>query len=201
MLQVRIERARRRRVDSRARYRRLARGDPHGALSTGGEYIVGPPAVCFPALRHMVSRRDVHPGAVGSGRQRLARLDSVRAATIARRERPRHRSQVAPSREGGATFFVQANANTGSSIMGTGLWKVGELRCGASGVDAVGRVPASIYVNTRAENSHQAVRQRGRAMRFSRSPGVAQRFLLAFSGIAALSVWPALLTMSASVPT
>lgn len=38
-------------------------------------------------------------------------------------------------------------------------------------------------LNNRAENSHQPTRQRERAMKFFRSPGSAQRFLSAFSGI------------------
>ena len=41
----------------------------------------------------------------------------------------------------------------------------------------------SKYLNNRAENSHQPTRQRERAMRKFRSPGAAQRFLSAFSGI------------------
>jgi putative transposase len=41
----------------------------------------------------------------------------------------------------------------------------------------------SKYLNNRAENSHQPTRQRERAMRKFRSPGGAQRFLSAFSGI------------------
>ncbi len=42
---------------------------------------------------------------------------------------------------------------------------------------------SSKYLNTRAENSHQPTRQRERAMKRFRSPGHAQRFLSAFSGI------------------
>jgi putative transposase len=38
-------------------------------------------------------------------------------------------------------------------------------------------------LNNRAENSHQPTRQREHAMRYFRSPGAAQRFLSAFSGI------------------
>jgi putative transposase len=38
-------------------------------------------------------------------------------------------------------------------------------------------------LNNRAENSHQPTRQRERAMKGFRSPGAAQRFLSAFSGI------------------
>ncbi|MFE5549112.1 IS6 family transposase, partial [Streptomyces sp. NPDC056534] len=38
-------------------------------------------------------------------------------------------------------------------------------------------------LNNRAENSHQPARQRERAMKGFRSPGGAQRFLSAFSGI------------------
>ncbi|TKA02117.1 IS6 family transposase [Actinacidiphila oryziradicis] len=38
-------------------------------------------------------------------------------------------------------------------------------------------------LNNRAENSHQPTRQRKRAMKGFRSPGAAQRFLSAFSGI------------------
>jgi putative transposase len=41
----------------------------------------------------------------------------------------------------------------------------------------------SKYLNNRAENSHQPTRQRERAMRRFTSPGHAQRFLSAFSGI------------------
>jgi putative transposase len=41
----------------------------------------------------------------------------------------------------------------------------------------------SKYLNNRAENSHQPTRARERAMRKFRSPGGAQRFLSAFSGI------------------
>jgi putative transposase len=41
----------------------------------------------------------------------------------------------------------------------------------------------SKYLNNRAENSHQSTRQRERAMKKFRSPGGAQRFLSAFSGI------------------
>jgi putative transposase len=41
----------------------------------------------------------------------------------------------------------------------------------------------STYLNNRAENSHQPTRARERAMRKFRSPGGAQRFLSAFSGI------------------
>jgi putative transposase len=41
----------------------------------------------------------------------------------------------------------------------------------------------SKYVNNRAENSHQPTRQRERAMKKFSSPGHAQRFLSAFSGI------------------
>jgi putative transposase len=41
----------------------------------------------------------------------------------------------------------------------------------------------SKYLNNRAENSHQPTRQRERAMKKFRSPGGAQRFLSAFSGI------------------
>ena len=41
----------------------------------------------------------------------------------------------------------------------------------------------SKYLNNRAENSHQPTRQQERAMRHFRSPGGAQRFLSAFSGI------------------
>jgi putative transposase len=41
----------------------------------------------------------------------------------------------------------------------------------------------SKYLNNRAENSHQPTRARERAMRRFRSPGGAQRFLSAFSGI------------------
>ena len=43
----------------------------------------------------------------------------------------------------------------------------------------------SKYLNNRAENSHQPTRQRERAMKRFTSPGHAQRFLSAFSGI-----WP-----------
>lgn len=41
----------------------------------------------------------------------------------------------------------------------------------------------SKYLNNRAENSHQPTRQRERAMKKFRTPGGAQRFLSAFSGI------------------
>lgn len=41
----------------------------------------------------------------------------------------------------------------------------------------------STYLNNRAENSHQPTRQRERAMKKFNSPGSAQRFLGAFSGI------------------
>jgi putative transposase len=41
----------------------------------------------------------------------------------------------------------------------------------------------STYLNNRAENSHQPTRQRERAMKRFTSPGHAQRFLSAFSGI------------------
>jgi putative transposase len=41
----------------------------------------------------------------------------------------------------------------------------------------------SKYLNNRAENSHQPTRQREQAMKKFRSPGGAQRFLSAFSGI------------------
>ena len=41
----------------------------------------------------------------------------------------------------------------------------------------------SKYLNNRAENSHQPIRARERAARKFRSPGGAQRFLSAFSGI------------------
>ena len=41
----------------------------------------------------------------------------------------------------------------------------------------------SKYLNNRAENSHQPARQRERAMKRFTSPGHAQRFLSAFSGI------------------
>ena len=41
----------------------------------------------------------------------------------------------------------------------------------------------SKYLNNRAENSHQPTRARERAMKKFRSPGGAQRFLSAFSGI------------------
>ncbi len=41
----------------------------------------------------------------------------------------------------------------------------------------------SKYLNNRAENSHQPTRQRERAMKRFASPGHAQRFLSAFSGI------------------
>ena len=41
----------------------------------------------------------------------------------------------------------------------------------------------SKYLNNRAENSHQPTRQRERAMERFTSPGHAQRFLSAFSGI------------------
>ena len=43
----------------------------------------------------------------------------------------------------------------------------------------------SKYLNNRAENSHQPTRQRERAMKRFTSPGHAQRFLSAFSGISA----------------
>jgi putative transposase len=39
------------------------------------------------------------------------------------------------------------------------------------------------YLNNRAENSHQPTRERERAMKHFTSPGHAQRFLSAFSGI------------------
>jgi len=42
----------------------------------------------------------------------------------------------------------------------------------------------SRYLNNRAEDSHQPTRQRERAMKRFKSPGHAQRFLSAFSGIA-----------------
>ena len=41
----------------------------------------------------------------------------------------------------------------------------------------------SKYLNNRAENSHQPTRQRERAMKRFTTPGGAQRFLSAFSGI------------------
>ncbi len=41
----------------------------------------------------------------------------------------------------------------------------------------------SKYLNNRAENSHQPTRARERAMKKFTSPGHAQRFLSAFSGI------------------
>ena len=41
----------------------------------------------------------------------------------------------------------------------------------------------SKHLNNRAENSHQPTRQQERAMRHFRSPGGAQQFLSAFSGI------------------
>ena len=41
----------------------------------------------------------------------------------------------------------------------------------------------SKYLNNRAENSHQPTRQRERAMKKFSSPGGAQQFLSAFSGI------------------
>jgi putative transposase len=43
----------------------------------------------------------------------------------------------------------------------------------------------STYLNNRAENSHQPTRQRERAVKRFTSPGHAQRFLSAFSGISA----------------
>jgi putative transposase len=43
----------------------------------------------------------------------------------------------------------------------------------------------SKYLNNRAENSHQPTRIRERAMKRFASPGQAQRFLSAFSGISA----------------
>ena len=42
---------------------------------------------------------------------------------------------------------------------------------------------SSKYLNNRAENSHQPTRARERAMKRFTSPGHAQRFLSAFSGI------------------
>ncbi len=42
---------------------------------------------------------------------------------------------------------------------------------------------SSKYLNNRAENSHQPIRQRDHAMRGFTSPGHAQRFLSSFSGI------------------
>jgi putative transposase len=41
----------------------------------------------------------------------------------------------------------------------------------------------SKYLNNREENSHQPTRERERAMKRFKSPGHAQRFLAAFSGI------------------
>jgi putative transposase len=41
----------------------------------------------------------------------------------------------------------------------------------------------SKYLNNRAETSHQPTRARERAIKKFRSPGSAQRFLAAFSGI------------------
>lgn len=41
----------------------------------------------------------------------------------------------------------------------------------------------SMYLNNRAENSHQPTRQHERAMKHFTSPGHAQRFLSAFSSI------------------
>ena len=52
-----------------------------------------------------------------------------------------------------------------------------------SAVDAGGGAPSAKYLNNRAENSHQPTRQRERAMKRFTSPGHAQRFLSAFSGI------------------
>jgi putative transposase len=46
----------------------------------------------------------------------------------------------------------------------------------------------SKYLNNRAENSHQPTRQQERAMKKFTSPGGAQRFLSAFSGISPLGV-------------
>jgi putative transposase len=47
--------------------------------------------------------------------------------------------------------------------------------------DLTGPTPSGM--NNRAENSHQPTRQRERAMKRFTSPGHAQRFLSAFSGI------------------
>ncbi|WP_338675144.1 IS6 family transposase [Streptomyces sp. SCSIO 30461] len=61
-----------------------------------------------------------------------------------------------------------------------------KLKCdGAAHRDLMASVEHRSHkgLNNRAENSHQPTRQRERAMKYFRSPGAAQRFLSAFSGI------------------
>ena len=62
--------------------------------------------------------------------------------------------------------------------------KLASYAGGAPRAGALGRAHRrSRYLNNRAENSHQPTRQRERAMKRFKSPGHAQRFLSAFSGI------------------
>src|SRR6185503_4139868 len=66
---------------------------------------------------------------------------------------------------------------------GVGDRQACQLRARLPRGDALGEHRQSKYLNNRAENSHQPTRQRERAMKRFTSPGHAQRFLSAFSGI------------------
>jgi putative transposase len=60
---------------------------------------------------------------------------------------------------------------------------VGSYQAARRRVARSGEHRQSKYLNNRAENSYQPTRQRDRAMKRFTSPGHAQQFLSAFSGI------------------
>ena len=82
-----------------------------------------------------------------------------------------------------ATRFFRKLLTELRCAAGAGHRQAGQLRWAQRRLMRSVEHRRSKYLNNRAENSHQSIRQRERAMKKFTSPGHAQRFLSAFSGI------------------
>lgn len=84
---------------------------------------------------------------------------------------PQRPGSVTTQREGGETFLRQADAQAGPGAEGAGDQQACQLRCGASGVDAIGRTPPlEIPQQPGRELApiHQAARTRDEGLSFTR---------------------------------
>jgi hypothetical protein len=117
----------------------------------------------------------------------LATLQAYCAAPVARgrpaRQRARCADSVAPKQQRRHTILPQAAQKAGVCAAGDRHRQTRQLPGAHREILASVEHRRSKYLNNRAENSHQPTRQRERAMKRFTSPGHAQRFLPAFSGI------------------
>src|SRR4029077_11968850 len=123
----------------------------------------------------MALRRSVHPD------QRHAALPVAHGRPA--RQRARHSGPVPPKCGGAKRFFrtLLKNLEYVPRVIVTD--KLGSYQVAHRELLASVEHRRSKYLNNRIENSHQPTRQRERAMKRFTSPGHAQRFLSAFSGI------------------